>query len=70
MKKVKEKKGQGIMTPLEIALQQKAQCNDTTEINGVLYCNKTGKIIHPSFVKNKNGVLVCDIKKCRNRTEE
>lgn len=55
------------MTPLEIALQQKMQCNDTTEIRGVLYCNKSGKIIHPLFVKNKKGILVCDIQNCRNR---
>lgn len=55
------------MTPLEIALQQNAQCNDTTEIRGVLYCNKSGKIIHPLFVKNEKRRLKCDIKKCRNR---
>lgn len=55
------------MTPLEIALQQNARCNDTTEINGVLYCNKSGKIIHSLFVKNEKGRLVCDIRKCNNK---
>ena len=56
------------MTPLEIALQQNTRCNDTTEINGILYCNKSGKIIHPLFIKDIKGKLVCDIQKCR--TEE
>lgn len=54
------------MTPLEIALQQNTRCNDTIEINGVLYCNKSGKIIHPLFVKNEKGRLVCDIRKCNS----
>ena len=55
------------MTPLEKALQQNMQCNDTTEIKGVLYCNKSGKIIHPLFVKSEKGKLVCGIQNCRNR---
>lgn len=55
------------MTPLEKALQQNMQCNDTTEIRGVLYCNKSGKIIHPLFVKSEKGRLVCNIQNCRNR---
>ena len=55
------------MTPLEKALMnQKERCNDTTIINGVLYCNKSGKIILPMFTKNKVNVE-CNIKKCRNR---
>ena len=32
-------------TPLQMALEKKNRCNDTTAINGVLYCNKSGKII-------------------------
>lgn len=58
------------MTPLEIALQnqerEKNRCNDTTEVNGILYCNKSGRIILPMSTKNVNGKLECDITKCRN----
>ena len=39
------------MTPLEKALQKENRCNDTTIINGVMYCNKSGKIILPMFTK-------------------
>lgn len=39
------------MTPLEMALQNQNRCNDTTRIGGVLYCNKSGKIILPMFTK-------------------
>lgn len=55
------------MTPLEMALKKKNRCNDTTRIGGVLYCNKSGKIIHPLFVKSEKGRLVCNIQNCRNR---
>lgn len=54
------------MTPLEKALQNQNRCNDTTKIGGALYCNKSGKIIHPLCVKNEKGILVCDIQNCRN----
>jgi len=54
------------MTPLEMALKNRNRCNDTTKIDGVLYCNKSGKIILPMFTKNGENE-VCDIKKCRNR---
>lgn len=58
-------------TPLEIALKRKKkpQCNDTTFIDGVLYCNKSGKIILPMFTVNKEN-KTCNIKKCRNRCDE
>ena len=54
------------MTPLEMALERKKQCNDTTRIDGVLYCNKSGKIILPMFTENEEN-KVCNIKKCENR---
>ena len=54
------------MTPLEIALKREKHCNDTTIIDGVMYCNKSGKIILPMFTKNGEN-KVCDISKCRNR---
>lgn len=54
------------MTPLEMALQKQNRCNDTTRIGGVLYCNKSGKIILPMFTENGEN-KVCGIKKCRNR---
>ena len=54
------------MTPLEKALERKEKCNDTTIINGVMYCNKSGKIILPMFTENGEN-KVCGIKKCRNR---
>ena len=57
------------MTPLEMALQKQNRCNDTTEIGSVLYCNKSGKIIHPLFVKTEKGRLVCDIQNCGNRKQ-
>ena len=53
------------MTPLEKALSRKNHCNDTTIIEGVMYCNKSGKIILPMFTRNGEG-KVCDIKRCRN----
>lgn len=54
------------MTPLEMALKRKEQCNDTTIINGVMYCNKSGKIILPMFTENGEN-KVCAIKNCRNK---
>lgn len=54
------------MTPLEKALEKQNRCNDTTRINGVLYCNKSGKIILPMFTKNGEN-KVCGIQKCSNR---
>lgn len=57
------------MTPLEKALEKQNRCNDTTKIGGALYCNKSGKIIHPLFVKNEKGIMMCDIQKCRNRKD-
>lgn len=55
------------MTPLEMALaKQKIHCNDTTIINGVMYCNKSGKIILPMFTVNEEN-KECGIKNCRNR---
>ena len=53
-------------TPLEMALERKKQCNDTTIIDGVLYCNKSGKIILPMFTEYEEN-KVCNIKKCENR---
>lgn len=60
-----------IKTPLEIALERKRnlQCNDTTFMDGVLYCNKSGKIILPMFTVNEEN-KICNIKKCRNRCDE
>lgn len=54
-------------TPLEIAMERKLNtiCNDTTNIDGVLYCNKSGKIILPMFTVNEEN-KICNIKKCRN----
>ena len=53
------------MTPLERAKQrQKKHCNDTTIIDGVMYCNKSGKIILPMFTKNQEN-KECDINRCR-----
>lgn len=54
------------MTPLEMALRKKNMCNDTTIINGVMYCNKSGKIILPMFTVNGEN-KVCAIQNCRNR---
>lgn len=54
------------MTPLEMALKRKERCNDTTIINGVMYCNKSGKIILPMFTENGEN-KVCGIQNCRNR---
>ena len=56
-------------TPLEMALERQNVCNDTTKINGVLYCNKSGKIILPMFTENGENE-VCAIRKCRNRGGE
>lgn len=57
------------VTPLEKALEkQKNCCNDTTVINGVMYCNKSGKIILPMFTKNGEN-KECGMKNCRNRKE-
>lgn len=56
------------MTPLEMALKRKEHCNDTTVVGGVLYCNKSGKIILPMFTENEEN-KVCNIKKCRNRKD-
>lgn len=53
------------MTPLEQALKKQNRCNDTTRIGGVLYCNKSGKIILPMFTENGES-KVCAIGKCRN----
>ena len=59
-----------MITPLEKAKrkqkEKKERCNDTTIIDGVLYCNKSGKIILPLFTENGEN-KVCDIKKCKNR---
>ena len=54
-------------TPLEIAMERKLNpiCNDTTNIYGVLYCNKSGKIILHMFTVNEEN-KICNIKKCRN----
>lgn len=53
------------MTPLERALQrQEKHCNEITIIDGVMYCNKSGKIILPMFTKNCEN-KECDINKCR-----
>lgn len=52
------------MTPLEKAKQRKQHCNDITIIDGVMYCNKSGKIILPMFTENREN-KVCGIKKCR-----
>ena len=54
------------MTPLEMALKKRNRCNDTTKIDGVLYCNKSGKIILPMFTENGQN-KVCGIQNCRNR---
>lgn len=54
------------MTPLEMALEKQNRCNDTTRIGGVLYCNKSGKIILPMFTENGEN-KVCGIQNCRNR---
>lgn len=53
------------MTPLETAKQKKKHCNDTTVIDGVMYCNKSGKIILPMFTRNGEN-KECDINRCRN----
>ena len=37
--------------------------------NGVLYCDKSGKIILPMFTVNEEN-KICNIKKCRNRCDE
>ena len=52
------------ITPLERALNRKKHCNDTTIIDGVMYCNKSGKIILPMFTKDENNEE-CDLKNCR-----
>lgn len=58
------------MTLLEMAKQRKnKQCNDTTIIDGVMFCNKNGKIILPMFTKNMEN-KECGIKNCRNRRNE
>lgn len=56
------------ITPLERALSRKKHCNDTTIIDGVMYCNKSGKIILPMFTKDGRNEE-CDIKKCKSLKE-
>ena len=60
-----------IKTPMEKALERKRnpQCNDPTFIDGVLYCNKSGKTILPMCTVNEEN-KICNIKKCRNRSDE
>lgn len=52
------------LTPLERALREKKRCNDTTIIDGVMYCNKSGKIILPMFTRNEEN-KECDLHNCR-----
>ena len=52
------------ITPLERALKEKERCNDITIIDGVMYCNKSGKVILPMFTRNGEN-KECDIRNCR-----
>ena len=56
------------MTPLEKALQREKHCNDITIINGVMYCNKSGKIILQMFTENGENKK-CGLKKCKTLAE-
>lgn len=57
-----------MLTPLERALIEKKRCNDTTIIDGVMYCNKSGKIILPMFTRNEEN-KECDLHNCRTLAE-
>lgn len=56
------------LTPLERALKEKKRCNDITIIDGVMYCNKSGKIILPMFTRNEEN-KECDLHNCRTLAE-